>query len=1106
MSGPDASKFSLEPVTGVVKAKAELGDKTMYSVKVVASDGGKEPKSAAIDLSIRLMPVNSFPSIRAPSITEYTLAEDVEAGKIITRVAASSPKPGKAGVIQFAIAGSNIGDAIKVDQTTGEVLVAGGGLDFETSPQYEVWIEARDSDNPPLRSVIRLIINITDANDNAPVLELPMYNPQVMEEELPPQEVVTVKATDADSGINGVVSYRLRDDISGTFSIEPSTGEIYTNTQLDRERISSYQLIVEAIDEGTPHLTGSATVLVTVLDKNDSPPRFTRLFSVNVTENAEPGSFVIKVTSSDLDIGENANATYSFTQNPGNKFAIDPITGNVTVAGPLDRETQDEYFLKVLSYDGSWQSETPLTITIQDQNDNAPEFDHSYYSFNFPELQRNVMFVGQVIASDRDKQGPNSVISYSLKHPSDLFTIDPASGELFSKRALRYKYTALDSSPENQYSLTVLATDNGKPPMSSECLVTINVVDANNNAPKFVQREYFSPLLQTARSGQQIIRVEAKDEQDYGINAEIEYSITGGNGTGIFGINKETGWIVLRQPFLSKVPILTQYLLTVRAVDNGVPPQHDEIPVTLVVTGENKHTPVFTAISYQVNVHENQPIGYPLVTVEATDADDGPNGMVRYLISNGNSEEHFMVNPVSGAVTILHELDYDTVREYRLNITATDLGFIPKSSMAMLTVILTDINDNPPVFNQTFYEASIPENSPPDSLVYQVKAIDIDSPKNAIIQYSIVGGSGKDFFKIDPKTGAITSKVKFDYEERNMYTLDILAVNPDSPMYGSTKVNVKVSGVNEYFPSFVQPVFHFDVSESAEVGTSIGMIQATDQDSGDDGKVYYLFVGSSNDKGFNINSESGVISVARRLDRETQNRVVLTVIAKNAGGIRGNDTDESQVIISIQDGNDPPEFLQSLYETDISEAVPSGTKLITVKAVDKDVRFQNNQFSYSIISGNTGNVFKIDPQSGDIETTLALDRETAPFYTLVVGAIDSGSPPETGTGTVKVIVTDVNDNGPVFDPPQAVGYVGENEPPNTSVMTLSATDPDLPPNGAPFTYHLIGGKGKDSMMVEASSGIVKTTRMIDREATPKLEIIVSKIFLYLKKNLCQLNK
>lgn len=141
-------------------------------------------------------------------------------------------------------------------------------------------------------------------------------------------------------------------------------------------------------------------------------------------------------------------------------------------------------------------------------------------------------------------------------------------------------------------------------------------------------------------------------------------------------------------------------------------------------------------------------------------------------------------------------------------------------------------------------------------------------------------------------------------------------------------------------------------------------------------------------------------------------------MAKNAGGIRGNDTDEAQVIVTVQDGNDPPEFLQTSYQAEISEAATIGTKVTVVKAIDKDVRYQNNQFSYSIIAGNIEQAFKVDPQSGDIQTSRELDRETIPMYSLTIGAIDTGSPPQTGTTIVKINVLDINDNGPIFDPPQ----------------------------------------------------------------------------------------
>ncbi|CAD6998022.1 unnamed protein product [Ceratitis capitata] len=1090
ISGKDMISSSL--IRKVAKlplgARENTSFDTIYSIVLHAIDQGAESRSSSADLTVLIRPGILFPVFSSLANTQFMLSEDVLEGKVITTIAAESPKKGAAGKIRYAIAGGNIGAAVYIEASTGVVTVGKDGLDYETAHTYEIWIEASDSDQPRLRSVMPLTINVTDANDNAPVIDKMTYYAEVLEEEPPPQFIVKVHGTDRDSGDNGELSYRLVDDFEGTFEIDSDSGEIYTTMRLDREEIGSYELLVEALDQGMPPLTGTATVQITLLDKNDNPPKFTRLFSVNVTENANIGSFVIQVTSSDLDIGANANATYSFTENPGEKFKIDAISGNVTVAGYLDREQQDEYLLKIVASDGAWRSETPITITVQDQNDNAPEFEHSYYSFNFPELQRSVAFVGQVIATDRDKQGPNSLISYSLQHPSDLFTIDPATGEILSKRTMKYKHSQHESSPENMYSMIVLATDNGKPPLNSECLVNINIVDANNNPPKFEKSTYLAPVPEHAVSGLRILKVHAVDALDYGVNAEIDYVLLNGNASDYFTVSKHDGWISVTKAL--NVKANTAFVITVRATDRGVPPLADETRVTIVVTGENKHAPMINALSHQVIVPENEPIGSTILTVTASDKDEGPNGMLTYYFSGGNERKEFNINKETGAVTILQPLDYDLIQEYYLNITVEDLGYKPKKAVAMLTVIVTDINDNPPLFNQTEYHAFIPENRPPNTFVFKAHATDKDSPKNAIIRYTITSGTGKNLFKINSSTGEIVSSVTFDYEERRDYNLQIMAANPDTPMHSTAMVIVHITGVNEYYPQFVQPVFHFDVSESAEVGTSVGSIQATDKDAGEDGKIYYLLVGSSNDRGFSINAMTGIMYVSRHLDRETQNRVVLTVMAKNYGGIRGNDTDEAQVIISIQDGNDPPEFLKPLYTTRVSEAAPVGTKIANVKAVDKDVRMQNNQFSYSIINGNLNQTFKVDPFSGDIETARALDRETVPVFSLIVGAIDTGVPPQTGTTTVKIELEDVNDNGPIFEASGLTGYISENEPAGTSIMTLAASDPDLPPNGGPFTYYLVGGKHKAFLTIDKHSGLVKSTKSYDREATPTLEAAI----------------
>nr|CAG4643690.1 EOG090X0007 [Lepidurus arcticus] len=1098
LSGPDADKFVIQRDTGVLKTFAGLsgnsnGGSAIFRVEIRATDSGVPALSTSANLEVRLQPAALFPGVSAEEAT-FTLAEDTEL-RVLTKVTATSPKSGAKAQLSYSIAGGNVGHVFDVNNRTGQVSVV-KPLDFETTRQYELWIAATDADSPALSSALKLSINVTDANDNAPIFDQVIYNASILEEQFPPQLVLTVHATDADAGRNAQVMYQLKSDTSASvpFTLEPRTGKLIASSKLDREDIGFYALTVEAVDAGSPARTGTATVLITVADKNDNPPRFTRLFSVNVTENAPIGTFVIQVTSSDRDLAANANATYSLTENPQGKFHIDPVSGNVTVAGVLDREAREEYLLKVSAVDGSWRAETPLTITVQDTNDNAPEFEQNAYSFSFPESQAaqgGVAFVGRVSAIDKDKPGQNSVVGYSLKQPSDWFSVDPASGDIFSKTSVRYKATSpgRPTSPENAYLLAVIASDQGKPPLSSECMLTILVVNANNHAPKFEQASYWSPVPETATLGQKVLHLRAVDAQDFGLNAQIEYRKLGGNGSDFFHLDRETGWVSVNGPLVGRKDL--ELVLLVRAADMGVPPRNDDTQVRLIVTGENRHAPVFTALSYQVIVPESEPPGATVVTVTATDADSGPNGQLRYSIAAGNDEGKFDIDAASGVVSVRQGLDYDTTPKFVLNITAVDLGFDPQTAAATLTVLLVDVNDNPPRFSQKIYEAEVAENSPVNTFVIELHATDADSPKNAVIQYSIVGGSGKDVFSLGPDTGIVRTKAVFDYEQEKEYVLDVLAVNPDSPLSITAQLLIHVTGRNEYFPHFGQPVFQFTVSESAPVGSSVGYISATDRDGGEDGQVYYLFVGSSNDRGFAVQPETGLITVARSLDRESQSRAVLTVWAKNSGSIRGNDTDEAQVIIAIQDGNDPPVFVQALYSATVSEDVEPGTQVVTVLAVDKDVRPPNNQFSYTLLAGNIDSAFRIDPISGTIETAGKLDRESLPTYNLTVGAVDNGIPSQTGITQVHISLTDVNDNGPVFYPDQEpTGTVTENAPADSFVLNLSATDPDLPPNAGPFTFQLIGGDHPSFFQVDAHSGVVRTTKPLDRETTAELLLLV----------------
>ncbi|CAG0913258.1 unnamed protein product [Notodromas monacha] len=1110
LDGPDADLFTVNEDTGIVTAARKLtslqnGKK--FSFDLVVADKGEPGLTSVRTIDVYLHPGSEFPECdEFPDTVSFSEDEPIgtKAGK--TR---AKPKSGDRASLAYRIIAGNNDRSFAVDATNGEIFVS-NRLDHESRAFYELWVEARDSGlDPQLGTVVRLAVNVTDVNDNAPVFEEFVYNAAVMEAEAPPKLVAKVSAVDADTGENKRVTYRIDDrsaSVSPIFEIDPVSGEIHSKIELDRERVDKYSFVVEAVDHGDPQKTGTSVVVVTVVDKNDNPPRFTRLFSVNVTENAPIGTFVIQVTSSDKDIGANGNATYSFTENPGGKFRIDGASGNVTVAAPIDREARAEYSLKVSAVDGSWRAETPLTITVLDENDNAPVFESPHYAFSFPETDANVtdvskLVVGVVRATDKDKAGPNSALSYSLKHPSDFFAVDPGTGRIFPKRAVVFEGGAT-SSPENEYSVQVVAVDQGKPPMSSECTVGITVVKANKSPPKFLREAYSSPVPETALFAQRVVQISAVDADfnaidsdrmsDEGEDTGVTYETVGGNGTQLFGVEAKSGWIVTSQPLLGRRNSV--YDLVVRATDNGIPPLFTEVRVTLVLTGQNRFAPVFTSTRpYVVAVEENAALGKPIVTLTATDDDgaDNLNGAVRYFISAGNERGKFAINARSGTITVAESLDYDAISRYVINVTATDSGFLQNSAETAVIVSIVDVNDNAPVFVKGNFEFHIEENFGADVLVGKVEARDADSSPFNVIRYSIKDQKAKESFKINPETGEIYATKSFDYEETSRFDFLVTAWNPDAPdtMVSSSTVAVLITGENEFYPKFVQPSFHFTVSESARIGEVAGKVRAVDSDAGADGQVYYLLVGSSNDRGFYVEKDSGNVVVSRRLDREIQSRVVLTVLAKNGGSILGNDTDEAQVVVSIEDGNDPPAFTREIYSKTLQEDADVGTVVLAVKAVDKDVNPDNNQFTYTMLKGNVDKAFNIHPISGVVQLVGKLDRETTHEYDLVVGAVDTGNPPETGTATVRIVVADANDNAPEFDTQEILGYVTENRPAGTSVLVLRPFDRDGDKNGAPFTFNVVSGDD-DVLAVNPRTGVVRTAKVLDREAIAELRIDV----------------
>ncbi|XP_078719353.1 protocadherin Fat 4 [Lampetra fluviatilis] len=1084
LSGSASAGFSVDPRRGVIHAARALqGPRDDLTLTVRVSDGGAPPRSAVTTVTVRFRDAGEFPRF-SPGPRSFSFREDQPPGTTITVVAARSSQ--RSGPVSYHLAsGGNLGDVFAVDPQSGEVSVH-RALDHEYQHHYELVVEARDSGFPPFSAYLKLEVDVLDINDNAPEFSSSRFWAKVPEN-TPPRTIVVLTAVDKDSGINGQVDYSIIDgNIGNVFRINPNSGEIRSVSTLDRENVASYELTVRATDRGSPTQHSTVKVLISVTDENDNSPRFTQIFSAHVREDAAVGFPVLRVSTLDADEGPNAAITFSLLD-PSLPFSIHPSTGEITVSRRLNREDRSGYAVKVRASDPAWTVSTDVTIVVDDVNDNAPRFGQTAYYVEFPEPSDGEALVARVSASDAD-DGANGQVFFFMRSQTENFRVGRDSGEIHSVRPLRYRDPAGGGSGANlnKYSFVVTAMDRGRPPLSSDATVTINVVVPNANAPRFLRERYSAPVAATVRVGTRILNMSAVDP-DRDVNGQVAYSIVGGNASRRFDVDAG-GFLQLRASLNGDSG--STFSVTVEARDRGRPPLSSRATAIVRVTEENQYAPRFAHPPLELSLPENHPAGSSLARVTATDTDAGVNGAIVYSIASGGGSGLFDVGRESGDILLVGELDYETEKLYNLSVCAADGGWQAKTECSGVSISVTDVNDNPPMLNASDYYPVIPENAPSGTTVLVLDAVDADSPSNAVTMYSLDDGEA-DLFVLNQKTGVLTTQGFLDYETKQTYELTVRAYNyPDTFHYSTAQVHVQITGVNEYFPRFVQREYNFVVSESAPVGAPVGSVFATDRDAGVDGTVFYMLFGESRSKGFSVNERTGEIIVSSQLDREREASATLRVIAKNAGSIRGFDVDEVLVNVAITDANDPPVFSSALYHGRVSEAASVGTHVVGVSAHDFDSPPGWRTFSFLIQSGNAGRAFSINAHTGLIAVASPLDRESVPLYNLTVVAVDMGEPPATGTTVVVVALEDVNDNGPFLLTSSA--KVTENQPAGMTVLNLEAGDPDLPPNKGPYTFQLLGSdpawRGYFSL---SSSGLLKTARPIDREQKPEFHLPVA---------------
>uniref|UniRef100_A0A3B3YH10 Cadherin domain-containing protein n=1 Tax=Poecilia mexicana TaxID=48701 RepID=A0A3B3YH10_9TELE len=368
-------------------------------------------------------------------------------------------------------------------------------LDYEATKEYSVTIVAVDSGSPSLSSNSSLMVRVVDINDHAPVFAQSNVEVHFAENNGPGERVVTVVATDADSGKNAEIAYSLDPASNGPFHIDVDNGDIRATEILDREQRERYELRVIAKDKGTPSLQGSATVVVQVTDRNDNAPKFVQeIFTFYVKENLLANSPVGMVTVTDADEGENAELSL-FVEVDG-LFSIENNTGTIFSAASFDREKLSTYTFRVRAVDGGEPRKTAtatVSLFVTDENDNAPSItspaNESYTLLPPASSARTI--VRTVTAIDSDT-GPNADLRYALVggNPFRLFEIGHTNGVITLAEPLERRHKGL-------HRLVVRVNDSGIPSLCATALVHVFINESLANATLVdaqVARSLMAPL------------------------------------------------------------------------------------------------------------------------------------------------------------------------------------------------------------------------------------------------------------------------------------------------------------------------------------------------------------------------------------------------------------------------------------------------------------------------------------------------------------------------------------------------------------------------------------------------------------------------------------
>ncbi|XP_069387723.1 protocadherin gamma-A11-like isoform X17 [Paralichthys olivaceus] len=484
LSRPDGTKYA----EMVLQTVLDRENQEEHKLTLTAYDGGDPPKSGSVKIKVIVMDANDNAPVFSQSLYRVTVPENASRGTVILKVSATDADKGTNGELVYSFSQNSdiTSSKFNMDSHTGEITV-GGELNYEKVKHFEIDVGATDKGG--LTDTSKVLIEVTDVNDNAPVISIISLSNSIPEDSAPDTVIAMLNIKDLDSGKNGQVKCFISSDLP--FKIKSTTSNFYSlvsDDDLDRETVPAYNITITAMDEGSPPHSTNKTIHLRISDINDHAPIFPQpVLNAFIPENNSPGMSLLSVKASDQDSGNNARISYFLEDSQLNGmsasayFSVNAESGEILAVRSFDYEQTKDFRIQVKAQDGGsppLSSNVTVKILIQDQNDNPPQVLYpvqtggSLVAEMVPRSADVGYLVTKVVAVDVDS-GQNAWLSYKLQKATDraLFEVGSQNGEIRTIRQVTDKDAV-------KQRLTVIVEDNGQPSRSATVVVNVAVADS----------------------------------------------------------------------------------------------------------------------------------------------------------------------------------------------------------------------------------------------------------------------------------------------------------------------------------------------------------------------------------------------------------------------------------------------------------------------------------------------------------------------------------------------------------------------------------------------------------------------------------------------------